>query len=189
MNTLKLMLAGLLLTVGAGTMAFSQDEGCKEDFGKVALEEFFAGAFPGFGHQHHGGGDDCCDQDGPPKMTGGCLMGMQELKLSKEQKDKIKTLRTEMKKKNIPLISDLKLKRLEMKELMDAEKPDKDKITAKIKEIESIRTKIHTNRALSHVEVLNTLTKEQREKLEQKRCCGKKDRPMKKMKKYHFYDR
>lgn len=200
MKTLNAIFAAVLFSFIPFLTAAGQDEPSQKDMEIIQeLEDVFAGVLPGFMPPHamgwEGGWDivreDNDPDDLPPRMLGRCLWRMPDLKLSKEQLDKIKSLHNELRKKNIPLISDLKLKRIEMKELMDAEKPDKDKITAKIKEIETIRTRIHTNRAMTHVDVLNVLNKDQREKLEELRCAPPmKDRPVKRMmKRYRYFDR
>lgn len=89
-----------------------------------------------------------------------------DLKLTEDQIDKIKSLYQTERKKNIALHSELELKRIELQELMDTAKPDKAKVEAKMKEIEAVRTKIHSNRLNLRIDVLEILTKEQRDQLE-----------------------
>ena len=93
----------------------------------------------------------------------------EELNLSKEQTDNIKKIRSAAKKQNIPLKSDIQLKEIELKDLMDADSPDKTAVSAKIKEIDALRTQIKINRMSARIDCRNVLTKEQKEKMEQLR--------------------
>lgn len=195
MKPLNMLLASIfILMVWTQTGCAQKDDKDKELKDIEEFEEIFAGDFQGRGMGFHFNWRHDDDDDdvllAPPRHLH--MLAMKDLNLTKEQTDKIKSLRIGLKKQNIPLISDLKIKRIEMKELMDAEKPDKDKVTAKIREMESIRTKIHTNRAVMHIDVMNVLTKEQREKMEQQRCFGPRhmmDRPHKKMKRLRFFEK
>lgn len=103
---------------------------------------------------HHGIG---MDQGGMPE----------ELNLTKEQTDKIKKIRSAAKKQNIPLKSDIELKEIELRDLMDNDNPDKAAVAAKIKEIDALRTQIKINRMNARIDCHNILTKEQKEKMEQ----------------------
>lgn len=93
-----------------------------------------------------------------------------ELKITKEQRDKMRQIRDATRKQNIPLEADVKLKKIELRELMHAESPSKEKIAAKVKEIDAIKTQMKINRLNSHIDVRNVLTKEQRDKLEEMRA-------------------
>lgn len=194
MKPLNMMLISIfMLMVWTQTGCAQKDDTAKDMDDIREIDELFTGNLPGCGMGMHFNLRNDDDDDAllaPPRHMN--MLAMKDLNLSKEQTDKIKSLHTALKKQNIPLNADLKLKRIEMKELMDAEKPDKDKVTTKIKEMESIRTKIHTNRAVTHIEVMNVLTKEQREKLEQQRCFGPRhmmDRPFKKMKRIRVFEK
>ena len=110
----------------------------------------------GFGW-HKGAGMNCPD---PGEMP-------EELNLTKEQTDKIKKIRSSAKKQNIPLKSDIELKEMELRDLMDADSPDKTAVAAKVKEIDAQRTQIKINRMNARIDCHNVLTKEQKEKMEQ----------------------
>lgn len=90
-----------------------------------------------------------------------------DLNITKEQREKMKKIRQDAKKANIPLKSQLELKGIELKELMDAETANKDAIAAKIKEIDAVKTQIKINSVNARIDSRNVLTKEQREKIEQ----------------------
>lgn len=91
---------------------------------------------------------------------------LEEVDLSNEQIDKIKSIRDNTHKLNIPLRGQLELKQTELRELMTADKPDRDKVSAKIKEMETVRTQLQINRTNAHIDMLAVLSKEQRDKLE-----------------------
>lgn len=110
-----------------------------------------------------------------------------DLNLTKEQRDKIKKIHSDLQKLNIPLKSQIDLKRIDLKELIDADNPNKDQIAAKVKEIESLKTQIKINRINARIDTRSLLTKEQRDKLDQMRMpfMGKsfgKDKMMKRFK-------
>jgi Spy/CpxP family protein refolding chaperone len=113
---------------------------------------------PGFGWNEHAG----IGFPDPPGMP-------DELALTKDQTDKIKKIRSTARKQNIPLKSDIQLKEIELKELMDADSPDKNAVAAKVKEIDALRTQIKLNRMNARIDCRNVLTKEQKEKMEQMR--------------------
>lgn len=96
-----------------------------------------------------------------------------DLNLSKEQIEKIKKIQTAAQKLNIPLKSDMELKQMELKDLMSADPPDKNAISAKVKEMDALRTQIKLNRINSRIDCRNVLTKEQKDKMEQMRAQRK----------------
>lgn len=117
--------------------------------------EITMGMGPGFGWNEEAGGP----------------IGMpDELKLTKEQTDKIKKIRIASRKQNIPIKSDIQLKEIELKEMMDADSPDRNAVAAKIKEIDALRTQIKINRLHARIDCRSVLTKEQKEKMEQMRA-------------------
>lgn len=98
------------------------------------------------------------------------VMGMGDgkgLELTKEQRDKIHQIRTQTRKANIPLEADLKLKEMELHELVQMDTPAKDRIAAKVKEIETIRTQLRLNKLNGRIDQRNVLTKDQRDKLQE----------------------
>ena len=108
-----------------------------------------------------------------------------DLNLSRDQMDKIKKIRNTARKQSIPIKGDIELKRIEFKELMDTDSPDKEKIAAKLKEIEALKTQLKINRVNGMIDFRNILTKDQREKLEKMRM-GHRGMGGKKMKMRHF---
>ncbi|MBX7151857.1 periplasmic heavy metal sensor [bacterium] len=128
-----------------------------------------------------------------PGFGGGFVAGdmiqkvQDDVNLTKEQRDKIKKIHSELQKLNIPIKSQIELKRIDLKELVDSDSPNKDQIAAKVKEIESLKTQIKINRINARIDTRNILTKEQRDKLDQMRMpfMGKsfgKDKMMKRFK-------
>jgi Spy/CpxP family protein refolding chaperone len=134
--------------------------------------------------------------DNPFEFGGDMLeMGMpgrgmlaDELNLSKDQMDKIKKIRNTARKQNIPIKGDIELKRIELKELMDTDSPDKEKIAAKLKEIEALKTQSAIIRVNGMIDFKNILTKDQREKLEKMRM-GHRGMGGRKMMMRHFMNK
>ena len=94
------------------------------------------------------------------------MEALEEVDLSNEQIDKIRAIRENAHKLNIPLRGQLELKEVEIRELINGDKPDKEKVAAKIKEMETIKAQMHVNRSNAHIDALNELTKDQRNKME-----------------------
>ena len=64
------------------------------------------------------------------------------LNLTAEQKTKLQALRENFRKETVFLRNDLKVKRLELKTLWTVPTPDKDKIVAKQKELNDLKTQL-----------------------------------------------
>ena len=87
--------------------------------------------------------------------------------------------------------SDLQLKSIDLRELMDSDNPDKDKIAAKIKEIDGVKTQMKINMTNAKIDIKGVLTKDQRDKLEQMRMERRMGPFMekRKMKKFKMEDK
>jgi Spy/CpxP family protein refolding chaperone len=64
------------------------------------------------------------------------------LNLTPEQKTKLQTLRENFRKETVFLRNDIKVKRLELNTLWTVPKPEKDKIVAKQKELNDLKTQL-----------------------------------------------
>ncbi|MDE0300057.1 MAG: periplasmic heavy metal sensor [Candidatus Poribacteria bacterium] len=100
--------------------------------------------------------------------------------LSEEQRQQLKSLKVDHAKHIIPLKADMKVKRLELKQLWAADELDEDAILAKSDEVLAIGTKIRQAGTRHKLETAKLLTKEQREMLTKARHhldgCKKKAR-------------
>lgn len=88
-----------------------------------------------------------------------------ELGLSEEQLSTIKVKRFEIEKHFIELSSQIQLADLELRELMNSEKPDMDEIKRKIEKIGRLKSDLHFTKVQGQLEIKNILTSEQLEKL------------------------
>jgi Spy/CpxP family protein refolding chaperone len=155
---------GMNSEMGGGPMDggpdFSGPGGTNEAFGPGG-----PGFGPGFGGPHPG-----C----PMAMMGGLDIGMmldntelqKELGITDDQKAKLKSIATDSMRKSIRSEADIKILHIDLKELMDAPKPDKAKIDKKIDEISAamaaqMKIGIHVM-----IDSRNVLTPEQLEKME-----------------------
>ena len=89
-----------------------------------------------------------------------------KLKLTEEQKTKMRTLREAHMKDMKPLQDKLFSKRGDLRLLWLSATPDKDKIVALQKEIREIKGQMDDKMTAHHVDVVNVLTPEQRDKVE-----------------------
>ena len=85
--------------------------------------------------------------------------------LSEEQHQQLKSLRVDHAKQIIPLKAEMKVKRLELKQLWSADELDEGAILAKSDEVFAIGTQIRQATTLHKLETAKLLTKEQREAL------------------------
>lgn len=98
------------------------------------------------------------DVDIPPGVV-------EKLGLSKEQKQRLEKLQMEMEKENIKVQAELRIKRLELKSLLDEENPNRKEIDKKVQEIGGLHTQLLKNKVYSILELKKVLTPEQEEKL------------------------
>lgn len=85
--------------------------------------------------------------------------------ISEEQANKIRDLHFQNQRDQVKLSSDMKLKQLEMAELMDADKTDEGKIMAKAKEISALREKMFLQGVQQGLSMKKIITPEQEQKL------------------------
>ncbi len=88
------------------------------------------------------------------------LMGIPNL--TDAQREQIRALRLKHLKEVLPVESELRVKKLELAGLWDAEKLDTKAIVAKVKEIGELRNKLELARVQHKIEVYKLLTPEQR---------------------------
>ncbi len=86
---------------------------------------------------------------------------MEKLNLTDEQKKEMQKLRIDLQRKNIPIQSQIRLARLDIREQMAADKPDKAKIEKLMKQVSDLQLQVKMN-GLDHMfAVRNILTPEQ----------------------------
>jgi len=85
--------------------------------------------------------------------------------ISEEQANKIRDLHFQNQRDGIKLSSEMRLKNLEMAELMDSDKPDEGKIRAKAKEISALREKVYMQGVEQGLTMKKLITPEQEQKL------------------------
>jgi len=85
--------------------------------------------------------------------------------ISEEQAKKIRDLHFQNQRDGIKLSSEMRLKNLEMAELMDADKPDEGKIRAKAREISALREKVYMQGVEQGLTMKKLITPEQEQKL------------------------
>ncbi|TES92306.1 MAG: periplasmic heavy metal sensor [Candidatus Cloacimonadota bacterium] len=90
-----------------------------------------------------------------------------EIGLSEEQIDKMKDLSIATEKKMIKIRADMELKEIDLREVLDADKPDEGKAINLIKEIMKKKTEAWVLKIKQRIAMKKTLTTEQMEKLEE----------------------
>jgi Spy/CpxP family protein refolding chaperone len=96
-----------------------------------------------------------CPGEGPRFQT------LDRLNLSPEQKAQIKELRDKFWKDTVSLRNEMQVKRLELKTLWTAAKPEKDKIVAKQKELNDLKLKMQEKSTDFRLQIRSHLTAEQ----------------------------
>jgi Spy/CpxP family protein refolding chaperone len=124
-----------------------------------------------YGERHCRGGH----QEGPGGMM---LLGCaKKIGLEEAQIDKIKSIHLSSQKNIIKLRADLKIARLELRELMSADSPNKSKVNSKIDDLSELRARIHKIEAGTKIDVMSTLTAEQMERFQEYRMKRMKEAP------------
>ena len=107
---------------------------------------------------------------GCPKGRGLLLPQLaEELRLSEEQRDQLQQLRRDKEKKTIELEAQIRLRHLELAELIDAAAPHRGAIRAKIDELAGLAAERRMLEIETRLEAKSLLTPEQRDQLEQRR--------------------
>lgn len=87
-----------------------------------------------------------------------------DLGLDKKQKEAIKEIGTTAKKDAIRKIADIRIARIELREILDKDTVDMTAVEAKVKQIESLKTDLRVSRIKALEEIKANLTPEQRKK-------------------------
>ncbi len=87
--------------------------------------------------------------------------GLARLNLTDEQKKKMQKLRFDLQRKNIPIQSQIRLARLDIREQMTAEKPDRPKIEKLMKQVSDLQLQVKMNGVDHMFAVRDILTPEQ----------------------------
>ena len=88
--------------------------------------------------------------------------GLAKLDLTKEQLEKIKSLRADFNKEIVPLRNKLELKSLELRHLWTAEELNEESIMAKSREVSDLRSQLKEKTIRHRLNTVKILTKEQR---------------------------
>jgi Spy/CpxP family protein refolding chaperone len=117
----------------------------------------------------------CCGMmkgmGGPGHMGCGALIGMKdELELTEDQVEKLKTMKMERQKRAINDKAAVEILELELKELLSEETIDIKAVDGKIDRIASLKAKMHKDKIHTMVDSKNVLTAEQKEKLGKHPC-------------------
>jgi len=68
------------------------------------------------------------------------LWGMDKLKLTEQQQSDLRTVRADMQKAMVKIQSDIKIARIDLREMIAADKPDRPAIEKKVKDISALQT-------------------------------------------------
>ena len=183
-RTMRWMLVLGLLAVGAGTrMARAQEPAGSpdepgwmaelgDDFGDDGPMMAPDGGGPGMGPGAPGmgrgmwrGGRDMHRGGFGPMMT-------RELNLTPEQQDKMKAARDREQRKAIQARADIQLAQLDLRKLMEADKPDSKAIEAQVDKIAGLRAGLQKSHIATMLEFRASLTPDQQKKLRELREQG-----------------
>jgi len=145
------------------------DENMREYMAESGYGYGYGGMMRGYGGMMGGGygpmmGGMMGGGFGP--MMGGMMGELYGLNLSKEQREKIRSLRHSMRKENFSLMSRMMDSWDKMAELYDTAKPDPDKIGKAFDEISKIRREMLVQHLKMRNRIYDLLTEEQRKELE-----------------------
>jgi len=111
-----------------------------------------------------------CTMEGKEGMMGGmignCLHFAEKIGLTEEQIGKIKPLQRDMQKKQIRFQADLRIAKIELREIMEVKDFDLEKAAAQVKKIEDMKTAHHLEMLKYMKEFRAILTEEQFRKMQ-----------------------
>ncbi len=90
---------------------------------------------------------------------------LKEIGVSETKLDQIKRIVIETQKKVIPIFAKIKIARINVHESLDADAINKSKVISLIKKMSELKSKIHIINTSAKIDILNMLTKKQREKI------------------------
>lgn len=124
-------------------------------------------AYGEMGDQGKGPGMKCdCNMGGQMmEMEHGMSIHLMALNLDEQQKAFIREVKSRMKKETIKKTADMRIARIELKELLFQDPVEMKAVEAKIKQMEMIRTDMHLSHIRAMEECKAKLTPEQRKKL------------------------
>jgi len=96
------------------------------------------------------------------------LLNDPDLKLTTEQKNRIEEIRLEAQRSRIDLQAELEKKQLDLRQLMNAETPDREAVDRKIAEIAELRSQLMQLQIHRRLDIRALLTTEQRQTLDAK---------------------
>jgi len=109
---------------------------------------------------------------GSGMMSGGMGMGymmsprvMQMLGLSADQKAKISEIQAQARKKQWPMLGDLREERIKLRDVMSSDTPDAAAATAQYRKVQDLQRQLFEGALVARNQVEATLTPEQKEKL------------------------
>lgn len=105
---------------------------------------------------------------------------LRQLNLTEEQQEKIEQLRNRIEKENIRLRGEMKIKRIELQEMIESNQVKEKDVFNKIEEIGELQKKILKNKISAILELKKILTKEQLKKIEELQREGR-TKPKKKI--------
>ncbi len=153
-------LALLLIVSAIPLVAQNNDNDDLDDYGELGWGEFNGDEFDFFAQQQP------MDEDAGPGWRGRFSeMRKQipdELKLTDEQREKMRNLRLQHQKEMVPMRADLKVLRIELRELMGND-ANQSALNNKIEQIGKMRTEIEKKRVAHMLAMRSVLTKEQQE--------------------------
>ncbi|MFC1767795.1 Spy/CpxP family protein refolding chaperone [Candidatus Margulisiibacteriota bacterium] len=101
------------------------------------------------------------------------------LKLTKEQREKLRNIKTDTANENAKLVRQRNEIRSEIRTMMDADEPDLGKVESKVKELENVRSKITLNKLSGAKKANGVLTKSQKSKMKAVRTQRREPRKAK----------
>ena len=179
------LVLGLLAAGLAAQAARAQEpEGPLDDPMADVGGDFESGPGMHGGDMDHGPGPGAMMRHGSGyrrgRMGGGAGLGprmAEELNLTAEQRDKMKAAREREQRKAIATRADMQLARLDLRKLMEAEKPDQRAIESQIDKIAGLRAGLEKAQAATMIEFRASLTPEQQKKLKELRVRGPQRAP------------
>jgi Spy/CpxP family protein refolding chaperone len=191
MNSRSVWLLAAIMLVSAGT-AFAQDYGSapagdRQRYEKRAAPRDGSGDRQDWNQDGQNGQDRQGDPAGPGGMRGG--MGMHRpmrgrgmggwgqgmgagLQLTDEQRDRMREIRDRQMRRGIEARADLALARLDLRKLMQADRPELTAIDAQIDRVARMRSDLAKSRVASMLEVRDVLTPEQFRRMRDMRARG-----------------
>ena len=168
-KTVMVGLSTVLVVLALGTVKWAAGQAEGKHFGRMAGPGFEAGRCPMMTGPEHGAGGALGMLDSPQVKAA--------LGLTDDQVARLSQIKVETEKAAIKTKADIAVQRIELRELLKADNPDRDTVMKKVQEVSDLTGQLMQEHVQALLSAKTILTPEQQKKLREFRASQRWGRP------------